>query len=72
MVQKEPLKIQIKHQTTSSIVLSKRIYPFPKRKTFIIDKNGVIVHIIDSVNVSTHNDIILSVLDSLMTRVELK
>ena len=40
---------------------------FPKRKTFIIDKNGVIVHIIDPVNVNTHNDIILSVIDSLKT-----
>ena len=38
---------------------------FPKRKTFIIDKNGIIIHIIDPVNVITHNDIIFSILDSL-------
>ena len=38
---------------------------FPKRKTFIIDKNGIIVHIIDPVNVSNHNDIVLSIIDSL-------
>ena len=40
---------------------------FPKRKTFIIDKNGIIAHIIDPVNVNTHNDIILSIIDSLKT-----
>ena len=39
---------------------------FPKRKTFIIDKNGIIIHIIDPVDVNTHNDVILSVLDSLV------
>ena len=38
---------------------------FPKRKTFIIDKNGKIAHIIDPVNITTHNYLILSVLDSL-------
>ena len=38
---------------------------FPKRKTFIIDRNGIIVHIIDPVNIETHNETILSILDSL-------
>ena len=38
---------------------------FPNRKTFIINQNGIIAHIIDPVNISTHNSIILSVLDSL-------
>ena len=41
---------------------------FPKRKTFIINKNGIIIHIIDPVNVITHNTIILSILDSLETK----
>ena len=40
---------------------------FPKRKTFIIDENGIIAHIIDPVDVNTHNDVILSVIDSLKT-----
>ena len=40
---------------------------FPKRKTFIIDRNGIIIHIIDPVDVNTHNDIIISVIDSLKT-----
>ena len=35
------------------------------RSTFVIDKNGIIAHIIYPVDVSTHNDIILSTLDSL-------
>ena len=39
---------------------------FPKRKTFIINKKGEIAYIIDPVNIITHNDIILSVLDSLL------
>ena len=38
---------------------------FPQRKTFIIDKNGIIIYIIDPVDVANHNSIILSVLDSL-------
>jgi len=38
---------------------------FPKRKTFIINNRGKIVHIIDPVNIITHNDVIISVLDSL-------
>ena len=38
---------------------------FPKRKTFIINKYGIIIHIIDPVNVNTHNDIIFSILDTL-------
>ena len=41
---------------------------FPKRKTFIINKKGEIAHIIDPVNIITHNDIILSVIDSLATQ----
>ena len=41
---------------------------FPQRKTFIINKNGIIVHIIDKVDITTHNDIILSILDSLETK----
>jgi len=39
---------------------------FPKRKTFIINKEGKIAHIIDPVNIITHNNIILSILDSLL------
>ena len=41
---------------------------FPKRKTFIINSNGIIVYIIDPVNVDTHNEIIISVLDSLKAK----
>jgi len=41
---------------------------FPKRKTFIINQNGIIAYIIDPVNVNTHNDVILSVIDSLKTK----
>ena len=41
---------------------------FPKRKTFIINKKGEISYIIDPVNVNTHNQIILSILDSLNTQ----
>jgi len=40
---------------------------FPKRKTFIINQNGIIIHIIDPVDINTHNDVILSVIDSLQT-----
>jgi len=36
-----------------------------KRKTYVIDSNGIIAYIIDPVNIQTHNSIILSVLDSL-------
>ena len=42
---------------------------FPQRKTFIIDKNGIIIYIIDPVNVTNHNSIILSVLDSLKSSI---
>ena len=38
---------------------------FPKRKTFIINENGIVAHIIDPVDINTHNDVILSVIDSL-------
>ena len=41
---------------------------FPKRKTFIINKEGYIAHIIDPVNINTHNNIVLSILDSLLTK----
>ncbi len=36
-------------------------YFFPQRKTFLIDTNGVLVHIIDSVNINSHADDILSI-----------
>jgi len=41
---------------------------FPKRKTFIINEGGTIIHIIDPVNVNTHNDIIVSIIDSLIIK----
>ena len=42
---------------------------FPKRKTFIINEDGIIKHIIDSVDITNHNSIILSVLDSLQSNI---
>ena len=40
-------------------------YFFPQRKTFLIDTNGVLVHIIDSVNINSHADDILSIFKKL-------
>ena len=36
-------------------------YFFPQRKTFLIDENGILVHIIDSVNITSHAHDILSI-----------
>ena len=36
-----------------------KYYFFPSRKTFIIDKNGVLIHIFDDVNLHTHPEDIL-------------
>ena len=36
-------------------------YFFPQRKTFLIDQNGVLVHIIDSVNINSHADDVLAI-----------
>ena len=36
-------------------------YFFPQRKTFLIDENGILVHIIDSVNITNHAHDILSI-----------
>ena len=34
-------------------------YFFPKRKTFLIDENGILVYVYDEVNLHTHPDEIL-------------
>ena len=36
-----------------------KYYFFPSRKTFLIDKNGVLIHIFDDVNLHTHPEDIL-------------
>ena len=36
-------------------------YFFPQRKTFLIDENGVLVYIIDSVSINSHADDILAI-----------
>ena len=40
-------------------------YFFPQRKTFLIDQNGVLVHIIESVNINSHADDILAIFKKL-------
>lgn len=40
-------------------------YFFPQRKTFLIDQNGVLVHIIESVNINSHADDILEIFKKL-------
>tara|TARA_B100001175_G_C19424480_1_gene597844 strand:+ start:174 stop:323 length:150 start_codon:yes stop_codon:yes gene_type:complete len=35
-------------------------YFFPSRKTFLIDENGILVHIIEKVNLNSHPTDILS------------
>ena len=40
-------------------------YFFPQRKTFLIDENGVLVHIIDSVNINSHANDILAIFKKL-------
>ena len=36
-----------------------KYYFFPSRKTFLIDKKGVLIHIFDNVNLHTHPEDIL-------------
>ena len=36
-------------------------YFFPQRKTFLIDENGILVHIINSVNINNHSEDILTI-----------
>lgn len=40
-------------------------YFFPQRKTFLIDEDGKLVHIIDSVNIGSHADEILEIFKKL-------
>jgi len=40
-------------------------YFFPQRKTFLIDENGILVHIIDSVNINSHANDILAIFKKL-------
>ena len=40
-------------------------YFFPQRKTFLIDQSGVLVHIIESVNINSHADDILEIFKKL-------
>jgi len=40
-------------------------YFFPQRKTFLIDEDGKLVHIIDSVNIGSHADDILEIFKKL-------
>jgi len=35
-------------------------YFFPSRKTFLIDENGILVHIIEKVNLNSHSNDILT------------
>ena len=40
-------------------------YFFPQRKTFLIDEDGILVHIIDSVNINSHANDILAIFKKL-------
>tara|TARA_B100000242_G_scaffold225074_1_gene165572 strand:- start:487 stop:648 length:162 start_codon:yes stop_codon:yes gene_type:complete len=40
-------------------------YFFPQRKTFLIDEKGVLVHIINSVNINNHAEDILKIFKNL-------
>ncbi|MAL53299.1 MAG: hypothetical protein CMQ68_04265 [Gammaproteobacteria bacterium] len=40
-------------------------YFFPQRKTFLIDERGVLVHIINSVNINNHAEDILKIFKNL-------
>lgn len=46
-------------KTTGSAYKVNKYYFFPSRKTFLIDENGILVHIFDEVNIHSHPEDIL-------------